>query len=204
MMVNCKINSYTDLPLSERGPLLVYAEVEGWIAGSEVKVLREHCTGKRILEVGSYKGKSACIIAPVAESLVCVDTFKADGSGQNQQEDFITLDDFKRNTKCFDNITVLIGDSFKIIPFSVPDNFFDVVFLDGLHWTWGVERDIITCWPKLKMNGVMLFHDTDWMSREGVGPLKAIKKYFTKEELQKNIDSTSISSVIKTKKYLKE
>ena len=125
--------------------LQAYAEVDGWISFSEVKVLRDACRDKIALEIGSYKGKSACIIAPVAKKLFCVDTFCADPSGQNQLDTHTTLNEFIKNTLSFENITLIIGNSSEVIPIAIPDDSLDVIFVDGMHWTENVEKDILAC-----------------------------------------------------------
>ena len=179
-----------------------WRKVEGYLLDSEIPILQEYCKGKNVLEIGSFKGKSACVIAPVAKSLVCVDTFKVHDNGRTQ--DGNTLDIFKQNTKEFDNVRCVVGDSIKVIPRKTKKNSFDVVFIDGGHLFPEVSADIKVCWPKLKIGGIVIFHDTDWNAEPNIGGVwKAIITHFDTQQVQKNINLTSISIVKKTQEYLK-
>ena len=154
-----------------------WREVDGWIHDDEFSILQELSKGKDCLEIGSYKGKSAVIISEFAKSLVCVDTFAADGSGQNQLGVRITFNEFMENTKDCDNIFPCVGESKVVIPL-FNDNRFDFIFIDGLHSYEGVKSDILVCWPKLRMGGVMLFHDYGWDGFKDGGPRKAVDEFF--------------------------
>jgi predicted O-methyltransferase YrrM len=154
-----------------------WREVDGWIHDDEFSILQELSKGKDCLEIGSYKGKSAIILSEFAKSVTCVDTFAADGSGQNQESIRTTFNDFMENTKDCDNVFPCIGESKEIIPLFNDDKF-DFIFVDGLHSYQGVKTDILICWPKLKMGGVMAFHDYGWDGFKDGGPRKAVDEFF--------------------------
>lgn len=56
--------------------------------------------------------------------------------------------------------TVIIGDCSKHIPL-FKDSTFDFVFIDGAHDYRSVRRDILQCWSKLCVGGLMVGHDYD-------------------------------------------
>ena len=138
--------------------LLGPQNIEGWLTVEEGEALRKYAKGKDCLEIGSYKGKSANYIASSAKSLVCIDTFLSDSTGQLQNEPVPNIKDFIKNTQSFTNIQIVVGKSEdKFNEFK--DEQFDFIFIDGMHDYESVKRDIINYFPKLKMNGKMAFHD---------------------------------------------
>lgn len=149
-------------------------EIEGWLSVVEGEALAMYGDGKDCLEIGSYKGKSANYIAPKAKSLVCIDPFRADESGQNQFVDYTTLKEFLKNTDKFKNITPVIGKSQDVFN-QFKDEQFDMIFVDGMHDHDSVMEDIKKYWPKLKIGGVMCFHDyqKDW-----IGVISAVDSCF--------------------------
>lgn len=152
--------------------------IEGWLSIIEGNALAKYSEGKECLEIGSYKGKSANYIAPNAKSLICVDPFRADESGQNQYVDYTTLQTFLKNTNKFKNITPVIGKSQDVYK-QFQDGQFEMIFIDGMHDFDSVKSDIENYWPKLKVGGYMCFHDyqKDWN-----GVIKAVDGYFVKPD----------------------
>jgi glycosyltransferase involved in cell wall biosynthesis len=149
--------------------------LEGWLSEDEGQFLKITATDKVCMEIGSYKGKSSSYIASSAKSLHCIDTFQAEGDGQTQRGVSTTLDDFKKNTARFDNITPIIGKSGDVVHLFVADQF-DMMFIDGMHDFDSVSADILSYWDKLKVGGDMMFHDYDQKNWPGV--VSAIQKYF--------------------------
>jgi len=158
------------------------ADVFGWIQPRELVFLKEMSKGKVCLEIGSYQGKSTLAMAEGASKVYAVDTFCASGNGQTQMEDFTTLDIFKENIQGYSNIEYFVGESCVVVP-KFQDDYYDFIFIDGMHGVAYVEMDIKVCWPKLKMEGIMAFHDYGWDGWRDGGPKKAIEKYF-KDELK--------------------
>jgi SAM-dependent methyltransferase len=95
-------------------------------------------------------------MASKAHFIFCIDTFKANDSGQTQQDSFTTLNEFKENIKEFNNISYVIGESPKDIPL---DRTFDFIFVDGFHEGSHVKKEIAALKILLRPNGIIAFHD---------------------------------------------
>ncbi len=137
-----------------------WLSIQGWLTEVEGIALQNLCHGKRVLEVGSYKGRSTRCMAPLAKEIWCVDTFRGDPTwGQEQLAEYTTLDEFLQNVAGFD-VQVCIGKSQGVIP-GLPDNYFDLIFIDSYHTYDHVKMEYELCLPKLAESGVMAFHDYD-------------------------------------------
>jgi predicted O-methyltransferase YrrM len=141
--------------------------IEGFMEVPELEYLA--CAArksKRILEVGSWKGRSAIVMAYNTKGLVhCVDTW----SGHLDASDHFSADcfkDFLKNTNCFANILPIPLESVHCASiFSQFGYRFDMIFIDGRHDYDGVVRDIKAWKPLLSENGILCGHDyghPDW------------------------------------------
>ncbi|KKS77417.1 MAG: Translation elongation factor P [Candidatus Woesebacteria bacterium GW2011_GWC1_42_9] len=132
--------------------------IEGWLSPLEGAALREYAKDRVCLEIGSYKGRSANYMAQTAKILYCVDTFKADGQGQNQMQNFTSIKDFLFNIKKFNNIIPIIAKSSSVALLFASDSL-DLVFIDGGHDYDSVISDIDSFFPKVRAGGLICFHD---------------------------------------------
>jgi predicted O-methyltransferase YrrM len=141
------------------------AGVEGFCHPNELEKLVDLATGKDVLEIGSFKGLSAWCMAHTAKSVMCVDTFRANSAGQDQQEALTTYDAFMQMVSQWPkpNITHFIGTSEEANDFfrcgNEPNADYDLIFLDAMHDYESVKADIERWWPRLRPGGVMAFHD---------------------------------------------
>lgn len=156
-------------------------EIKGWLTTEEGDALRNYARGGICLEIGSFHGKSSVWMAQTARRLYCVDTFKADGSGQNQLDDYETLTPFLKNIRPFDNVVPIIGPSSLVVP-AFSDNYFDFIFIDGMHDYESVKEDIRMCFPKLRVGGKVAFHDYG-VDCGWDGVLKAVNEAFGKPDV---------------------
>lgn len=131
------------------------ADVFGWLTEEEGLALTELSVGKRVLEVGSYLGRSTICLAQTALSVTCVDTF--DGRGTTARHS--TLAKFQANLSRYgvmDRVTWLVGSSKEVLP-TLAERY-DVAFIDASHDYASVIADATLALPLVK-NGVMAFHD---------------------------------------------
>lgn len=124
----------------------------------EGELVRIVCEGKKVLEIGAFQGRSTCCIADVAELIHTVDLFNNDFSGERQFGPPDCINPFLEHTKDRKNIQYTIGNSVEVVP-KLEDNFFDVVFIDGLHQEYAVRADILNSHSKLKEDGIYIIHD---------------------------------------------
>lgn len=106
-------------------------------------------SGDIYVEVGVDKGKSLSIINMIAKEGVRIIGV-----------DINHYDEFKEYLKNNKRVEFILGDSYY-----VGRNFnqgeVSVLFIDGDHSYEGCKRDIEGWYPKMKKDGVMLFHDCD-------------------------------------------
>lgn len=149
--------------------------IEGFMHPSELEQLVDLAVGQDVLEVGSFKGLSAWAMATVANTLHCVDTFRANSAGQQQLVTLQTLEDFRHATKRFNNVTFFVGtseDGAKQPGLGM----FSLIFLDAMHTYEDVRDDIQRWWTHLISGGVMAFHD--YRHRDFPGVEKAVDEIF--------------------------
>lgn len=128
--------------------------VDGWLLPEEGAALSELSRGKRVLEIGSYCGKSTICIAQTAEHVVAVDPH--DGRGTFRPRE--TRQEMLKNLRDFglaDKVTIVHPDEF------VPEEWgpFDVGFVDGAHDYGSVQQDNDKLRRCLNPDGIIAFHD---------------------------------------------
>jgi SAM-dependent methyltransferase len=133
-----------------RNDTLFPDEVEGWLTLEEGQALRELSTGKRVLEIGSYCGRSTICIAQTAESVVSLDPHDGRGTPSPQG----TYQKFRANLKRY-NVAEKVVSEWPI----ESDGPFDFIFIDGAHDYANVTNDIRTACERLAPGGLLAFHD---------------------------------------------
>lgn len=139
-----------------------YKNIPGYLYEDEAAVLQKHAEDKTVLEVGAMCGRSTCCLAAVAKEVHTVDSFDVlclvpdHGvlSGKTIQEMFL------KNISVFHNITPVFGRSGDALP-HLPDELFDVLFIDGDHRRNSVALDFLLSIPKMKKSFKVFFHDYD-------------------------------------------
>lgn len=128
-----------------------------------------------ILEIGSYRGKSSNAIGHAiyntTKTLYCLDIWKnyeTQPTGPLQTDrnnyqihnsDFDILKDFLHNTDWFNNnVRVLKGSTSEYSNF-LPENFFDLIFIDAAHDYENVCNDIDVALKSLSPKGILCGHD---------------------------------------------
>lgn len=121
-------------------------------------------------EIGSYKGLSSSVIGlgmlPHKGRCYCIDTFQTSGNPEAKLhigEDTFTLFEKMRESLGLKDVLVPVkGWSYnEEILKQIPDHL-DFVFIDGDHSADNVYRDTKLYVPKVKQNGLILYHDWTW------------------------------------------
>ena len=75
----------------------------------------------------------------------------------------------EQNYEIYKNNTAQLGTknthirkpSYDIVP-TLPNNYYDVVYIDGNHNLSNLLEDVVLCYRKLKTNGYMIIDDVNW------------------------------------------
>ena len=158
-------------------------EIDGWLYSDEIMLL--HHLAKDIdgliVEIGSWKGKSATAITSALKNgeLYCIDTFK--GSKEHDIDNLLEL--FIENTKKYEDKITYIPMMSKYAAEKFDDDSIDMLFIDGSHEYKDVKSDLELYFKKVKPNGVILIHDTKTADADTIegkgwkGPIKASNEF---------------------------
>ena len=178
--------------------ILGYFQIPGWLPIDEALTLFDLAltlpnNHPVIVEIGSWQGKSALLLAKGIKDksnpvLYCIDPFNADGDlqskelysgapatlGRSLQEQFIKN---MKNNEVDDLIKILVGYSFDFAA-DFPEKI-DFLFIDGNHDYDVVLRDYRNWSPLLKVGGIIAFHDVfyDPVGDQSLGPGLVVKQY---------------------------
>lgn len=155
-----------------------YNFTQDWFKGAEgiwTQVFSQVPVKQKIMEIGSYEGRSACwLIENALEdggTLYCVDTWeggeehKAGGvdmqSVQERFEHNITTAKIKRPGR---NVVSLTSTSYEALAsfIATKQADFDFIYIDGSHQAPDVLTDACMAFGLLKIGGVMVFDDYIW------------------------------------------
>lgn len=152
-----------------------YENIEGWFTfpklySSVVKTLNDN---SNIVEVGTWLGKSAAFMAvEIINSkkninFFCVDTWQ--GSEEHKNYNIVKEDklysQFLKNIELVKDVITPVKMTSIDAAKQFSDNSLDFVFLDAAHDYNNVKNDILTWYPKVKVDGLLAGHDLPW---EGV------------------------------------
>lgn len=167
-----------------------YKNIQGWLTPSEALGLRYVASklnkNSRVLEIGSWKGKSTYCIAHglVDSTIFCIDPFNADGELQSKSsyelergdEDLLTQ--FNKNVKGFNKIQINPYKGYSQ-DFVGKVNDVDFLFIDGDHSQEGCKFDFDHFEDIVKPGGYIAFHDYH-PKRKEVGPTYVIEQIVSK------------------------
>lgn len=161
---------------------------DGWLTASEGQALSRLARDGKVLEIGSYKGRSTVWMAGTAILVDAVDTF--DGRGTPNPGD--CLPEFKRNIiKAGMDKAVRWhqGTSAAMVP-GLSDEY-DMAFIDGDHAVHAVRDDARMAAEKLTRDGLLAFHDYD--SPKDPGVTEAVNELLADGwEMAERVDSLAI------------
>ena len=118
---------------------------------------------KKILEIGSFEGKSTCwMLDNTDANVTCVDTW--DGSDEHTEDMKNGLyDRFCENISQYkDRVTIFRGQSGIILRNFQCTEEYDFVYIDGSHKSQDVLEDAVLSWRLVKPGGIIIFDDFLW------------------------------------------
>jgi hypothetical protein len=104
---------------------------EGWMSDEELAELQNLAAGKTVLEIGTWKGRSACAMAQAGAEVYCLDTFQGDASTGKEW----VLPDFLANAQrlgLLDRLHPLASRWEVLLPF-LDLSPFGLLFYDAAH-----------------------------------------------------------------------
>ena len=144
---------------SRREPLFVFAEeIPSSVSRAECLELVRLARGKRVLEVGSYFGRSTVALASVAAVVHSVDLHPPDNVDTGVSSTLGGVVDNLDKYELRHRVVLHVGFSQLILPALRPHSF-DLVFLDAQHHAEAVREDLQAVLPLVKRDGVIAFHD---------------------------------------------
>ncbi|MDY3561841.1 class I SAM-dependent methyltransferase [Gemmata sp. JC673] len=125
--------------------------VPGWLTYAEGRALWDLARGKRVLELGRFRGRSTVALAQSARELVSVDAL-----------DPAPALDWLQRFGVADRVSLLQGQFADAVSGRGP---FELVFVDGEHDAANVRADLAVALAALEPGGVLACHDypdPDW------------------------------------------
>lgn len=141
---------------------------------------------QRILEVGSYEGRSTCFLIDVLDrplEMHCVDTWQ--GSTEHKGIDMeavkkrfdANVEASIANAKEEVRLTTHVGRSDAILAGMQAEyqGYFDFIYIDGSHDAADVLCDAVLAFRLLRSGGVMCFDDYLWRDGNPMNPINCPK-----------------------------
>lgn len=160
-------------PTTFEGVLEAVADVEGWMTVDQARKLwngaRRVGGGGRIVEIGSFRGRSMIVLAsaaPAGVELVAIDPHagndrgpqEIDGFADEAAEDNVVFNRNLADAGVADRVTHL--RMFSDDALTDVDGSIDLLYIDGAH-RFGPARDDIARWGrKVADGGDLLIHDS--------------------------------------------
>ncbi len=152
------------------------AEIGGWLFEGEHEALWELATRDvpgNVLEIGSWMGKSACILAGACADhhpetvVICIDTFTMSGTEQQQKHHEKLVG--RAQGTFYDLISAAkrLGYYKYVIPvgqysqsaLKIIKGPLRLAFIDGAHDYANVESEVALCLPMIAPGGSLALHD---------------------------------------------
>jgi len=115
--------------------------------------------GVQILEIGSYEGRSTVwfltnVVTHPTARITCIDPFWHMGQRLIFDHNIAVSGGSNRTS-------TIVGTSADVLH-TLPEQSFDIVYVDGSHRAADVLLDALTSWRILKRGGILLFDDYGW------------------------------------------
>lgn len=136
-------------------------KITGWLKPQEAAFLaREAAPCKKILELGSYHGRSTRIFLDNSKAHIwCVDTWRGRITRLTTATDADYNAFLKTITDARDRVTVLKMGTDQAVEVLRVDAPFDIVWIDADHTYPWVKHDIENYAPMVKEGGLLCGHD---------------------------------------------
>jgi predicted O-methyltransferase YrrM len=156
--------------------------IEGWTTDAEAAELARLAVGKVVLEVGTYKGFGAVLMAQAGATVWAVDWHRGDPD-LGPRDTLCTWWTNVRRHHVEDRVIGLVGRSETVLPMLRPESF-DLAFIDGYHEYEAVRADIGLTVPLVKPGGLLVFHDYCLTWR---GVVNAVDAFAAKHGLERRV-----------------
>lgn len=152
------------------------SDVPGWLLPEEGAELRRLATGKNVLELGAYCGRSTICLASTARHVVTIDAFRksrafAHADAPDAQK---VLRRKLRRYRVADRVSVIVAEVADVLPW-LDGRWFGMVFHDASH----LEADVLADLRMIK--AICLSHTTlaihDYTRDKQPGVHKAVDAY---------------------------
>jgi predicted O-methyltransferase YrrM len=155
-------------------------DVVGWMQIGDLDVLEQLASSVpengTIVEVGSLFGRSSVCLAMSARKSVriqCIDRFPSNCCNTHGHSDEVcrehgwplhnvvydAAEEFRKNTKDYPNIEMIIGTAPDRIPNYQPPENIDLLFIDADHTNPGDWANLCYFVPKVRVGGIIAGHD---------------------------------------------
>ena len=168
------------------------ADVKGWMTRAQAQRLWDRAgtmaPGERIVEIGSYHGRSAIVLAtaaPEGVEVICIDPHGGTdvgpweyeleaAAGQADHEAYVANLERAGVADRVTHVRKLSGQALDDVPGQV-----ELLYIDGAHRFSPAWEDLKAWSPKVAPGGVMLIHDS--FSSLGLTAALAVELFFTRE-----------------------
>lgn len=152
------VRNFYKAGLTNIGPSWVYADINTVLMG-----LARRLGAENYLEIGVRRGRSMAMVASQVPDcrIVGFDMWVDDYAGMENPGPAHVRDELKR-VGYAGSLKFIDGDSKDTVPayFAAhPNEYFDLITVDGDHSTEGARRDLRNVIPRLKIGGALVFDD---------------------------------------------
>jgi predicted O-methyltransferase YrrM len=131
--------------------------IENWTTDAEAAELARLGAGRIVLEVGTFKGFGAVLLARAGATVWAVDWHRGD-TDLGPRDTLCSWWTNVRRHHVEDQVVGLVGRTEVVLPLLRPQSF-ELAFVDAAHDLVSVRRDIGLTLPLLRPGATIAFHD---------------------------------------------
>jgi hypothetical protein len=147
---------------------IVALEIRSAVTEAECRALAERARGKRVLEVGSYLGRSTIALASTAAVVHTVDFHPPEDVEGGAPTTAIPLLENLDRYDVRHKVAAHVGYAQVVLP-ELRRASFELAFLDAQHQREAVEEDLNLVLPLVAAGGTIAFHDYGLPGTEHLG-----------------------------------